>query len=307
MALSSVQRPGKRRQQQVLNLRPAQDEEDVVPSPSTLPPPAPTQSPTLQEADGISLLARVDSFAGLRQSLREIAEQREDSWAGIPIPLAGLPLILCPKYPNAEILSSIDPEPEIPEKFKNVKIRNEFYSTRHRIKVVVYTRPNGHVSWGWVSAYHSLHTLVQTMEASVAWGLEQEAKALKYLADLLPHWKFKQYLLVGVFTEQSKRTGFTYIFRKLRPTVVIDARGKDSTSVLRYRIGDTAGTWKEEEDALVRCALCLHPIGYYEGSWAGAMCPTDDVIAHLLMMRGDEVMFWRKANQIPAHLPTAGL
>src|SRR3546814_10910453 len=36
------------------------------------------------------------------------------------------------------------------------------------------------------------------------------------------------------------------------------------------------------------CALCLHPIGYYENSWAGAMCPTDDVIAHLMLMRRSE-------------------
>ena len=45
------------------------------------------------------------------------------------------------------------------------------------------------------------------------------------------------------------------------------------------------------------CAPCLHPIAYYDGSWAGAMCPTDDVIAHLALMRGDEHMFWRRANQ----------
>jgi hypothetical protein len=57
----------------------------------------------------------------------------------------------------------------------------------------------------------------------------------------------------------------------------------------------------------VRCTLCLHPIGYYANSWAGAMCPTDDVIAHLMMMRADEPMFWRKANQHPPHRPEAGL
>jgi hypothetical protein len=36
---------------------------------------------------------------------------------------------------------------------------------------------------------------------------------------------------------------------------------------------------------------------YYAGSWGGAMCPTDDVIAHLTLMRGDEPMFWRRSNQ----------
>lgn len=40
---------------------------------------------------------------------------------------------------------------------------------------------------------------------------------------------------------------------------------------------------------------------------AGAMCPTDDVIAHLMLMRGDEVDFWHRSNQHPAHRHEAGL
>lgn len=37
---------------------------------------------------------------------------------------------------------------------------------------------------------------------------------------------------------------------------------------------------------IVAC-LCMHPIGYYADSWAGALCPTDDVITHLLLMRSE--------------------
>jgi hypothetical protein len=51
----------------------------------------------------------------------------------------------------------------------------------------------------------------------------------------------------------------------------------------------------------------MHPIAYYHGSWAGAMCPTDDVIAHLSLMRGDEAMFWKRSTQHPAYRPEAGL
>ena len=40
-------------------------------------------------------------------------------------------------------------------------------------------------------------------------------------------------------------------------------------------------------------------IGYYGNTWAGVMCPTDEVIAHLLMMRGSEEKFWANANQHP--------
>jgi hypothetical protein len=54
-------------------------------------------------------------------------------------------------------------------------------------------------------------------------------------------------------------------------------------------------------------ALCLHPIGYYEDSWAGVMAPTDDVVAHLMLCRGDEHMFWRRANQHASWEQQAGI
>lgn len=57
----------------------------------------------------------------------------------------------------------------------------------------------------------------------------------------------------------------------------------------------------------ILAALCLHPIGFYQGTWAGSMVPTDEVIAHLLLMRGDEPLYWRRANQHPAWSPLAGL
>ena len=57
----------------------------------------------------------------------------------------------------------------------------------------------------------------------------------------------------------------------------------------------------------ILACLCMHPIAYYAGSWAGAMCPTDDVIAHLSLMRADEHMFWKRSNQHPPYRPEAGL
>jgi hypothetical protein len=86
------------------------------------------------------------------------------------------------------------------------------------------------------------------------------------------------YLLTGHFSEVSKRSQLTYLFRKGRPTIVL----------------------RESDDgAYALCALCLHPIGYYGDTWAGVMCPTDEVLAHLLMMRGSEEKFWANANQHP--------
>jgi hypothetical protein len=38
-------------------------------------------------------------------------------------------------------------------------------------------------------------------------------------------------------------------------------------------------------------------MGRYDGTFAGVMPPTDEVVADLLAMRGDEHFFWRKSNQ----------
>jgi hypothetical protein len=130
---------------------------------------------------------------------------------------------------------------------------------------------------------------LSTIGCSVAWGIEQEAAAVQLLGTLLRHHTFKQYLLTGMFLETSKRSGLTYLFRRLKPTVVIDARDNGQKSIRAL------------------CALCLHPIAFYAGSWAGAMTPTDDIIAHLMLMRGDEPMLWRRSNQHDPLDPRAGL
>ncbi len=61
-----------------------------------------------------------------------------------------------------------------------------------------------------------------------------------------------------------------------------------------------------EEGSSVLCALCLHPIGYYGDTWAGVMCPTDEVILYLLMKRGSEEKYWANANQHPVGHSAAG-
>ncbi len=129
---------------------------------------------------------------------------------------------------------------------------------------------------------------LETLRSSVAWSIEGESRALQTLGTLIRHHQFKQYLLTGSFLETSRRSGVTYLFRKLRPTVAIRAD---------YRTDRTR----------ILCALCLHPIAYYSGSWAGVMTPTDDVLAHLMLCRGDEKMFWRRANQHASWRAAAGL
>jgi hypothetical protein len=233
-------------------------------------------------------LERFDTYAALRNGLREIARQRGD-WAGIPMPLGeDLPLIIEPRYPKAKELMAIGRAKAAPSEDAFVtkkNLRNRFYSAARHCWVIIWNE-DGRIAWGIDRASHSFDQQLMTMGASMAWGIEQEANALQLLATMVRHHQFKMYLLAGMFMEASERSGMSYVFRKLRPTVAIRAEG---------------------DRMKIRAALCCHNIGYYQNSWAGVMCPTDEVIAHLVMMRADEHRFWKTCNQHPAWLPEAGL
>jgi len=108
-----------------------------------------------------------------------------------------------------------------------------------------------------------------------------EKVAIQKLKTMISPGKFEQYVLTDMFIEKGK-SGVDYVLRKNRPTIAV---GKVD----------------------VLCALCLHPAGYYAGTWTGALCPTDEVIAHLLYIRGDEHSFWKKANHIPIKETNSGV
>lgn len=195
-------------------------------------------------------------------------------------------LVVEPTYPRAKELMDLGRKPDEPLP-EGVKIRNTFWSWKYRSVVVIWEE-GGKVCWGPTSAGNQIGLLMQTLGASDAWGIEQESNAINTLGTLLRHRQFKQYLLTGSFMERSARSHVSYLFRRLRPTIAMSTQnGTASPKGL--------------------CALCLHPIAYYEGSWAGAMCPTDDVIAHLMLMRGDEHLFWRRANQHALYRKESGL
>jgi hypothetical protein len=243
--------------------------------------------PSRAPLEGREILERCDSLASLRNTLQELATKNGE-WAGIPMPLEGESLIVDSSYPFAAALKP--EEKEEPEAEAQVeKLRNIWWSERLRGTVVIWEEAEKILHGVLLAKERQFSLELRTLGCSDVWGIEQEHNALKLLGSLVSHRQFKQYLLTGMFLETSQRSGLTYVFRKLRPTLAVDARDKtsDTTRIL--------------------CALCMHPIAYYEGSWAGAMCPTDDVIAHLSLMRGDEHMFWKRCNQHPANRPEAGL
>lgn len=222
----------------------------------------------------------------MRDALLEISKARGD-WAGIPMPLDGERLIIEPTYRKAKELMEFGAKPAKPD--DGWRLRNRWYSDRKRCDILIMEK-DGKIAWGLVPGIHHISHDLTTLGCSDAWGLEQEGRALQLLGTMLRHRQMKQYILTGMFLERSARSGVTYLFRRLKPTVACSADKSNPNASMR-----------------ILAALCMHPIAYYAGSWAGSMCPTDDVIAHLSLMRGDEAMFWRRCNQHPPYRPEAGL
>jgi hypothetical protein len=235
----------------------------------------------------LELLESLDSHAETRNAIRRISEHLGE-WAGIPMPLDGESLVVEKNFPNAKKFMKLFGEQDDFVGPPEFKLRSSFYSTAKRCDVHILEVGDGKITWTYTAAIHHFEYDLRTLGCADAWGIEQEGKAVSTLGELVTHRQFKQYMLTGMFLESSRRTGIGYMFRRLKPTVAINTR--HPSGKLR-----------------IMCALCLHPIAYYTGSWAGAMCPTDDIIAHLMLMRGDEPMFWRRSNQHPAFRPEAGL
>lgn len=234
--------------------------------------------------DKLALLDRFDTHAGLRGGLARVA-RRDSEWAGIPMPLDGERLVIEPTYPCGQELAKIGNNPDRPSDGIVRKIRNQFWSWHRRSTIIIWEEA-GKITWGLEGEYNHLNNDLKTLGCADAWSLESEQKALQTLGEFIRHRQMRQYLLTGSFLETSKRSRVTYLFRKLRPTIAMSS----ATGEIK-----------------ILCALCLHPIAYYADSWAGAMTPTDDVLAHLMLMRGDEKLLWRRANQHPSWRSAAGI
>jgi hypothetical protein len=169
-----------------------------------------------------------------------------------------------------------------PSQFTRV---NSWWNARYQANIIVFQDKQGRSRFG-AQLEDRLSFTLRTLEAAAVWPVEAEDKAQKKLASLISRDLFELYQLTGHFAETSKRSQVTYLFRRGRPTIAM-------------REGEKTACWL--------CALCLHPICYYGDTWAGVMCPTDEVIAHLLMMRGSEEKFWANANQHPVDHPAAGV
>ncbi len=233
------------------------------------------------------------------QACQYIAKESmaKQDWSGLPFPVLGLKLVLEPRYKHKDLENfqwdeycdedgtrhQVEKEP--PPEPSEYRVVNSWWNANYGVTFYIFQNAAGraHVR---ISLEDRLSFTMRTLEAAVAWPLEAEQKAQKKLATLIPEHAFEMYMLTGHFYEKSERSKLVYVFRRCRPTIV-----------LREVEGNAYGL----------CALCLHPIGYYAQSWAGVMCPTDEVIAHLLMMRGSEHKYWANANQHSLDHPNSGV
>jgi hypothetical protein len=118
--------------------------------------------------------------------------------------------------------------------------------------------------------------------------MKAEVRALRALRRKIKPAQWRQYFLAGAFVEHGPTSGMSYLLRKGLPTVA-------------YRFTSEMG-----EPHFIG-TLCMHGIGYFDESNAGLMSPTDDVITHLMMIRGDEYNFWKKANVHAMDDPMGGV
>jgi hypothetical protein len=228
--------------------------------------------------------------------LARMAKQRGE-WAGIPMPVRGTRMVIHPSYPFAENLSHTF----LPEEgtrlcrssdiVEETALRNTWLSYRDYKEINIW-REGKKFFFSWGPRLHSGLMVLDTLSAARAWDYAAEVRAMETLKRHVSEWAYQAYVMTGSFVETSKRSGVIYMFRRLRPTIAMSGRPNKHGRDVGMRI---------------LCTLCSHPIGFYDGSWAGALVPTDDVISHLLLMRSDEHYFWRVSNQHHPLQPESGL
>jgi hypothetical protein len=236
----------------------------------------------------------------INRRVGEMMAHERGEWCGVPMPVAGIPLSIESRNPWSETVEQLQRVVDQEENGGTTTMtcsaddlnwmpRNTWWSKRLRRTVGIAQHQETKALTWFGSPYDYAEKgrmLIDTLRVTKVWPVDAEMQAMERLAEHLrakPHL-FEAYLLTGTFLERSKRSGLFYIFRRGKPTLVYNA-----------------------DTQMLLCALCLHPIGYYERTHAGAMVPTDDVIAHLLLMRADEPLLWRRANQHALDRPEAGL
>ena len=254
------------------------------------------------------------TYAQLSVMINKLITERDGEWCGMPMPLPGLGLVLEDRHPGAARLAQIQAiidggakEKAADPDIAGWQVVNRWHGRSPKSDivgdVVIMRHEDGRFQWGIdPDAPRRNRFLFGPFETMDAWNLDTECTAIDKLAGLLSERMFKAYVLTGGFIETSPRSGISYLFRRLRPTIAMTPHGDRHD----YFYGDDPADDGHRQMTILAC-LCLHPLAYYAQTFCGAMTPTDDIMAHLLLMRGDEAMFWRRANQHHPLSPESGL
>lgn len=239
------------------------------------------------------------TYQELAKRASRIAEESGE-WCGAPVPIDSYPLSIAKGYvfqgldgvkfgEDDAYETAVSAVTEAVE--DKLKIINSWYCPQRGGEVVVYEL-NGvrkfFIDYDFLDrTAKALRRHLAAFEVANVQDYKAELKAMEKLQEMLNPAMFASYVLHGTFLETSKRSKVTYMFRKSRPTIAL---GWGTTGEMKFLAG-----------------LCLHPIGYYEGTFLGCMVPTDEIISHLVMMRAREDFFWRKANHHPIYAWQVGL
>jgi len=218
--------------------------------------------------------------------------------SGVPVPLPGNEqpdLVVADGVPLAEVFRMNQAvreqrETEMAEELRwQVNIRNSWRSLGDQTVCVIDTEQGSMALPRW-HAGERMRKLVRAVEVyhNAHMRAEAELRALESLKARITEAQYNVYVLAGIFPERSPRSDVYYYFRKGYPTLAVSFHGA-------------------KNNGRVLAALCLHPMGYYQGTHVGLMTPTDEVIAHLLLMRSDEHRFWKKSGQWQASDMRSGL
>lgn len=138
-----------------------------------------------------------------------------------------------------------------------------------------------------VSAHPAIRLFGSITHVANTVTLKAERRALKLLRQHVTRAQYQMYQLTGALIHESVRLPYFYVIRRGFPTLVFEFSDIDGVRHSTFKLG-----------------LCAHVGSYPPGHFSGNYCPTDDVIAHLLLLRADEDGFWSESN---VHLPLSGL
>jgi hypothetical protein len=227
----------------------------------------------------------------LHTHLNEIAKETTGMEYGIPLPSMHdikRPLITASRVPLSHVVARTELEEEIQAESPRALIRNSWRMLGDKEVCVIQTE-EGPMYFPRYFAGLRLRKLLDSafLRSGMSIDADCEIRAMESLKKRINGRQWDSYVLSGIFPELSERSDIHYFFRKGFPTLAVSYHGYPEGRVL--------------------AALCLHPVGYYQGSHCGLMTPTDEVISHLLMMRGDERKYWASCGQWSAWDTRSGI